>query len=101
MQWPQDMGDQLTSILRDDLIDACNTFPDHTGLGWDRMHPKCITRLSHELLDMLITVLLMCEDDGDWPRAIALVIIALLPKTDGGFRPTGLVPCVCVACGHG
>ena len=43
---------------------------------------------------MLIKVMLLCEAEGDWPRAIALVIIALLPKTDGGFRPIGLIPCM-------
>ena len=45
MKWPLDMGNELSAILRDELIDACNTFPDYTGLGWDCMHPKCIARL--------------------------------------------------------
>ena len=36
--------------------------------------------------------MLLCEEDGEWPEAVALVIIALLPRTDGGFRPIGLMP---------
>ena len=92
VEWPEDMGEDLAAILRDEIIDACSTFPDHTGIGWDRMHPKCIVRLSPALVDMLANIFMMCEKEGDWPRAIALVIIALLPKMDGGFRPISIMP---------
>ena len=95
VKWPEDMGEDLATIVRNEISDACSTFPDHAGLGWDRMHPKCILRLSPALIDMPDAVFMMCEDEGDWPRAVALVIIALLPKTDGGFRPIGLMPCCC------
>ena len=33
-----------------------------------------------------------CEAEGQWPAAIEMVIICLLPKPDGGFRPIGLLP---------
>ena len=90
--WSRDMRDELAQILREYLIEAGNTFPNHTGLGWDRLHPKAIGRLTNETVDLLVRVLLICEEEGEWPEAVALIIIALLPKTDGGFRPTGLIP---------
>jgi hypothetical protein len=30
--------------------------------------------------------------EGNWPLAVRLVVIVLLPKLDGGFRPIGLLP---------
>jgi len=51
-----------------------------------------VARISTALLTLLIQILTMCELTGRWPNAVALVLIALLPKTDGGFRPIGLIP---------
>ena len=34
----------------------------------------------------------MAEDTGDWSSALPLVLIVLLPKDCGGFRPIGLFP---------
>ena len=85
--WPANMGEDLPRILREELIEAARTFPNHTGLGWDRLHPKNIERMSNGTVDLLVKTLLKCEEDGEWPEAVALVIIALLPKTDGGLRP--------------
>jgi hypothetical protein len=56
------------------------------------LHPKSIERLSNETVDILVELMMRCEEEGEWPEAVALVIIALLPKTDGGFRPIGLMP---------
>ena len=41
---------------------------------------------------LLISILLDCERTGCWPYNVALVLIALLAKTDGGFRLIGLIP---------
>ena len=35
-----------------------------------------------------------CEKTGTWPKGVGLVLIALLVKSDGGFRPIGLIPCL-------
>ena len=32
------------------------------------------------------------ESRGEWAEIIGVVIICLLPKPDGGFRPIGLLP---------
>ena len=92
VQWPADLGAALVKPSREDILDACTTFPDDTGLGWDRFHPKAIRRVSDDLVDLLILVLTRCEGIGDWPRAVAMVLIALLPKDDGDFRAIGLMP---------
>ena len=73
-------------------MEVALTLPNETGLGWDWLHPKAILSLSRPVLELLVRILVDCEKDGAWPEEVALVLIALLPKTDGGFRPIGLVP---------
>ena len=92
LQWPDDMGESLPDIWVDDLLEAALTFPNETGLGWDRLHPKVVCRLSRALVLDLVRIMIICEQVGEWPDNVALVLIALLAKTDGGYRPSGLVP---------
>ena len=68
------------------------TFPSGSGLGWDGIHPKALDRLDDATIQLLIDLLGICERLGKWPMAIQLVIVVLLPKTDGGWRPIGLLP---------
>ena len=74
------------------LLDAANTFPRGTGLGWDQLHPRTLNRLSHGILIWICAVLHSAETTGRWPEAAELVLIALLPKAEGGFRAIGLLP---------
>ena len=37
---------------------------------------------------------MLCESAGRWPSAVQMVIIVLLAKADGGFRPIGLIPAI-------
>ena len=67
------------------------TFPAATGLSWDALHPRALCGLSDLTLAMIITILARAERIGNWPEAVQLVIIVLLPKSDGGFRPIGLI----------
>eukprot|EP00973_Karenia_brevis_P071886 9989004-Karenia_brevis.AAC.1 len=90
--WPEDLGELPASLTLQGLRDACCTFPVGTGLGWDALHPRALCRLSDELLLRLIFILSLCERGGGWPDVVKLVIIVLLPKSDGGFRPIGLLP---------
>lgn len=55
---------------------AAMSFPVGAGLGWDG----------------LARVLYHCETTGRWPELVDIVVIALLPKPDGGLRPIGLMP---------
>ena len=86
------MGDGLPKLVVEELLEASRTLPVETGLGWDLWHPRVIERLSYSTLILLVTILLECEQTGEWPAGVSLVLIALLPKPDGGFRPIGLLP---------
>ena len=71
---------------------SCPHLPGGTGLGWGGIHPRAILRLSDETLEWLADVLRHRETTGAWPDEVSIVIIALLPKTDGGFALSGLSP---------
>ncbi len=91
-RWPADMGPlppRMTVLL---LRRALLTFAVGTALGWDALHPRALLRVSDEVLWALLRVLFIAECRGSWPLAVALVIIVLLPKADGGRRPVGLLP---------
>lgn len=76
----------------DAITQAAMTFPVGTGLGWDGIHPRAICRLSQATLEWLAKVMYHCETTGRWPELIDVDVIALLPKSDGGLRPIGLMP---------
>ena len=78
--WPDDLVVILPMILIDALLAAANTFPKDTGLGWDKLHPRALNRLSHGLLLWVCAVLHQTEITGKWPEAAELELIALLPK---------------------
>ena len=71
---------------------ALATFPCGTGLGWDNCHPRALLRLPDAVLKAVVGLLRRCEAEGLWPQAVRLVVVVLLPKPDGGFRPIGLLP---------
>ena len=75
-----------------ELCAACCTFPVQTGLGWDALHPRALTRLRPAVLDRIILTLEACESSGEWPGATGTSIIVLLAKPGGGHRPIGLLP---------
>ena len=71
---------------------ALLTFPCGIGLGWDALHPRALTRLPSGILLAIMQLLALCESAGRWPKMVQLVIIVLLPKSEGGVRPIGLLP---------
>ena len=44
----------LPAMTVDIVRKGANTFPCQTGLGWDKLHPRAIARLSDEALLALI-----------------------------------------------
>ena len=34
----------------------------------------------------------LCEREGTWPVRVGVVVVVLLPKAEGGYRPIGLIP---------
>ena len=56
------------------------------------MHPRALCRLTDKTLALIITLLARAERTGNWPEAVQLIVIVLLPKSDGRVRPIGLIP---------
>ena len=67
-------------------------FPTGAGSGWEALHPRALARLPQCILEAVMQLLTLCEAAGRWPTVVQLVIIVLLAKADGGFRPICLTP---------
>jgi len=84
----------LTAMFPTAIRDAAKTFPAGTGLGHDHISPRAFLRLSDAALEALARLFMAFEKRGAWADALNLVLIVLLPKTDGGVRPIGLFPTI-------
>ena len=84
----------LPALVDAAFRDAAYIFPAGTGLGWDKMHPRAVCRCADGAIRALIRLLVMAELLGMWPSTVGVLLICLLPKTDGGRRPIGLLPSV-------
>ena len=91
LEWPNDTA-TLEPISLCQFREALFTFPTGTGLGWDGIHPRALLRLPDDMLLQWLAFYLKCEREGKWPAAVGVVVVVLLPKPDGGFRPIGLLP---------
>ena len=87
-------SEQLGALYPCALRMAASSFPIGTGLGSDNIAPRAMLRLSDVALLALALLLTCFEALGEWTRALDLVLIVLLPKADGGFRPIGLFPTI-------
>ena len=85
---------QLPDITPDELRLAAASFPRDTGLGSDNISPRALLRLSDEAMEALATLLSKMERTGTWTKELNLVLVVLLAKPDGGFRPIGLLPTI-------
>ena len=94
VDWPQaweKMEDGAVTPLTVEKMDrAAVTFPTRTGLGWDGIHPRAVVRLPHSLRAMLVRIMAEAERVGRWPRASHEVVVNMLAKPTGGFRPINL-----------
>ena len=82
----------MPSLTAEVLWSSADTFPSNTGLGWDKLHPKAVRRCGEAALNALARILVLAELIGGWPAAVGVILICLLPKPDGGWRPIGLLP---------
>ena len=94
VSWPTNGPgtERLADLSVGALERAARTFPEATGLGWDKMHPGVLLRCSPSVLRALVLLFLALEAAGEWPGNIGIVLVCLLPKPDGGWRPIGLLP---------
>ena len=63
-----------------------------TVLGVDRMRPRHFELLSDQAVEAYADLINKSWRSGRWPRQMSLVILAMIPKSDGNFRPVGLLP---------
>ena len=71
---------------------AASTFPVGTGLGVDNIAPRAVLRLSDDALWALAALFACFEMAGSWTAALDLVVIVLLPKSDGVVQTRRVVP---------
>ena len=86
------MGAAPTKLMVRALAQAAMTFPIGIGRGRGGIRQRGVCRLSEATLERLANAIYQCETTGEWPAAVDIVIIAVLPKSDGGLRPIGLIP---------
>ena len=91
LEWPEET-ETLEPISLSQFRQALFTFPAGAGLGWDGIHPRALLRLPDDVLQQWLALFLKCEREGRWPAGFGVVVVVLLPKPDGGYRPIGLIP---------
>ena len=80
-----EINDQMLRQLFPDAIkEAAKTFPADTGLGHDHVSPRALLRLSDLAIAALVKLFMAFEKRGSWTEVLDLVLIVLLPNTDGG-----------------
>ena len=89
-----DAGEALPNLTVEQVREAALSFPADTGVGADNISPRAIARLSDNAIRSLISILHLAERQGRWPEELNLVLIVLIPKSDGGTRPIGLFPTI-------
>ena len=87
-------GPQLPPITAADLEKAARTFSPDTGIGCDGFPPRALADLSTPLRECVAQFLNYVDTVGYWPEAVATALIPLIPKTDGGRRPIGVLPTI-------
>ena len=88
-QWPQDMGDMPPRLIVHAILKVAVAFPVGTGLGRGGIHPRAICRLSEDTLEWLVEFIHHCEFIGIWPMEVDIVVVALLPTSDGASSQSG------------
>ena len=81
---------QLDFTMPTALKTAVMTFPAGTGLGKDNVSPRALARLFARALEALgTTKIVRLGRLGNLCEVLNLVLIVLLPKTDGVLRHIG------------
>ena len=75
-----------------ELRKAIRQFPFGTARAADNVSIRAYDYLPDDMLEALADIFHLCELLGRWPEQWDLVLICLLVKKDGGYRPIGLFP---------
>ncbi len=76
---------------REAMRRAAMTIPENTAIGCDGIPPRAFAWLSDSLLDALADLFTSIERLGHWPEQVALAVMHLIPKLQGGRRPIGVL----------
>ncbi len=76
----------------EELRACARRFKKTTGQGADLISPRDLAELEDDLLGTLGELMYLSEVLGTMPSSMALVIVVLISKKDGGRRPVGLMP---------
>jgi hypothetical protein len=69
---------------------CCRLIPGTTQIeGW---RPRIFASFSTPMQQALAYLLKLAKDFGNYPEDVRQVVTVLLPKPDGGMRPTNLFP---------
>ncbi len=71
---------------------AARRIPRSTGIGVEGILPADFDALDDEGIGVCVDIMMACEAIGFIPEPIALVLVRMIPKRDGGRRPIGLLP---------
>ena len=84
----------VQEITAEQVARAARTFPVETSIGCDSYPPSTFASFSLELRQCIADFLNLLEEEGEWPHEAATALIHLIPKTDGGRRPIGVLPSI-------
>ncbi len=84
--------EQLPRPTTQQFRSAARSFKRRTGVGVEGITPADFDALDDDGIDACISIMMACEAVGYIPKAIALVIVRMIAKKDGGRRPIGLLP---------
>ena len=87
-QWKR--GQALPPIEGEQVREVLARYPQGTGLGWDRLHPRALEQLPQGYCDRLAAILNLWEADPR-PTALWTMITVFLAKPEGGLRPIHLL----------
>ena len=84
--------EKLKDMTIEQLHEALFTFPRDTGKGSDNASPDFVKALPKAAKEEIVSLFNSILRSGTWPWQWLHVLIALLPKPQGGERPIGLLP---------
>ena len=91
-QREEDGGDERGKKIQvRDVRRAVRSFKERTAVGIDGIAPRQLDWLSDTLLRRVIEFLEVVEEKGRWPGNVALGLMHLIPKPQGGRRPIAII----------
>ena len=83
-------GEPLEPLTPEQLLQAAQAFPTKTSAGVDGFHLRNFVFLSRGGFEALSALYTASEIHGYFPSPARKVVVALLEKPAGGFRPIGI-----------